>query len=508
MQAVLPLDDVTCFRGLGLHVEFAEEEDGDGVSRWVRTSPGVPAPFEAVQYPLMHFGHGAPLAGRESTANLLINLLGVGVLTAPRALARAGLATGLLVLAGVAAASCQTLLALVKQNSGHTHRALSFPEIGRHTLGPQGLGAVLLAYLLYGGGLFTAYLVTLADIIQQVTATDLPRIVHVLIAVAMCMPSIMLQDLRYATLLSAICAISITMLIATLFTNFVGEAGTSDADEEQVDLNYASISPGGLLAAASLFVVQFSAHAGFLEILGEAGCREEGVELESRTHIDQSRQALSSTPAPKTGMDGPRGAFVLAAMLVSSVGTAGYMRFGNIVTGNVLNSFINNPEGGFQVGPLLLAQVAYGFALAYSAGFVAAPGRAAMLELFAVRRGMGGTSARAFRIASVVMLITCGLAAWLQQDVANVLCFVGSFAAGPMVFVLPSLMALEPFWSQEGRLEPSAANARHVALLVLGALLPLGFLVEAAATVLSRSAGYSGHRVMVHDFSNITTRTA
>jgi len=309
--------------------------------------------------------------------------------------------------------------------------------------------------------------------------------------------------------LSAICAISMTMLIATKFTNFVGEAETSDVDET-VDLNYASISPGGLLAAASLFVVQSSAHADFLEVLGEAGCREEGVELESRTNIDQSRQALSSLPAPKTGMDvagGPHGAFVLAAMLVGSVGTAGYMRFGNGVTGNVLSSFATKPGGGYHVGPLLLAQVAYGAALAYSAGFVAAPCRAAMLELFSVRRGMGGTSVRSFRIASGVLIAACGLAAWLQQDVSNVLCFVGSFAAGPMVFALPSLIALEPVWSQEGRLEPSAANARHLALLVLGALLPLGFLGEAAATVLSRTAGYTGHRIIVHDFSNITTRS-
>merc|ERR1712141_108137 len=102
----------------------------------------------------------------------------------------------------------------------------------------------------------------------------------------------------------------------------------------------------------------------------------------------------------------------------------GYMRFGNGVTGNVLSSFATKPGGGYQVGPLLLAQVAYGLALAYSAGFIAAPCRAAMLELFAVRRGMGGTS-------------------------------VGAFAAGPMVFALPSLIALEPVWSQEGRLEPS-----------------------------------------------------
>lgn len=118
------------------------------------------------------------------------------------------------------------------------------------------------------------------------------------------------------------------MIVATIFADFVGEAETSDVDET-VDLNYASISPGGLIAAASLFVVQSSAHVDFLEVLGEAGCREEGVELESRTNIDQSRQALSSLPAPKTGMDvagGPHGTFVLAAMLVGSVGTAGYMR--------------------------------------------------------------------------------------------------------------------------------------------------------------------------------------
>jgi len=75
-----------------------------------------------------------------------------------------------------------------------------------------------------------------------------------------------------------------------------------------------AFSPGGLLAVASLFVVQSSAHSDFLEVLGEAGCRGEGVELESRTNIDQSRQALSSLPAPKTGMDvagGPHGTCVL-----------------------------------------------------------------------------------------------------------------------------------------------------------------------------------------------------
>jgi len=164
----------------GLHGEFAEDDvDGDGVSRWNRPSLGVPALFEAVQYPLVHCGHGVPLAGRESTANLLVNILAAGVLTAPQALALVGLAMGLLVLAGVAAASCQTLLALVRHNWGRTHRASSFPVVDLHALGPQGLGLVLLAHVLYGVGLFIAYLVTRVDMLQQVmAAADMPRIVY------------------------------------------------------------------------------------------------------------------------------------------------------------------------------------------------------------------------------------------------------------------------------------------------------------------------------------------
>jgi len=168
----------------GLRGEFAEDDvDGDGVSRWNRPSLGVPTAFKAVQYPLVHFGHGVPLDGRESTANLLVNLLAVGVLTAPRALALVGLAMVLLVLAGVAAASCQTLLALVRHTWGRTHRASSFPVVDRHAPGPQGLGLVLLAYVLYSGGLFIAYLVTLVDMLQQVmAAVDMPCIVYVFIS--------------------------------------------------------------------------------------------------------------------------------------------------------------------------------------------------------------------------------------------------------------------------------------------------------------------------------------
>jgi len=330
-----------------------------------------------------------------------------------------------------------------------------------------------------------------------------PRLPAVVVAVALCAPGTALRSLRFVAAISGVCLVGAGLLLLSLLAACLLDVLPSwlpgapeDAAGVSEDVVLVQTGAGGLLTAASLFAVQFSVHGGFIEALGPSGGRE--AELEPAAG---RRDCLVDMEAAS------RDAFLAATLLLGSVAVAGYMRFGGSVAGNVLASFGTGymAVGGARRAALLVARAAYGITLAASSAYVAAPCRTAVLELFAVRRSMGGTSNRAFRRATVLMLSVCGFVAWLQKDLSLVLSFVGAWAAGPLALLLPSFFAVELARRQEGRPVLSLLNLRYFGFFALGALLLLGHVCASAASVLSQPPGHRGHRVTVHHLANITS---
>lgn len=477
-----------------------------------------------LQYPLLHLGKEGPLSRREAVANMVVNMLGVGVLAMPKAIAEAGLLASSLVLFGLAVASRETLLLLLSLGARAGHRWPSYPEIGKCALGPQGLVAVFLVYLLYSGGLLTAFMVALTDLLQQTVidfqgTPDVPRFPALAAAMVLCVPGMVTKSLHFAAVLSGACQAGAALLVLSLLAACWGDVlpawlpgAAEDAPGVAEDVAFLPHGLGGLLKAGSLFAAQLTLQAGFVEVLGMG--RGRALELDSPLGSGQGR--FASFASAGSGAHDPctvdmeatsRNAYVAAALLLSSVGSAGYMRFGGSVAGDVLASFGTGYSvvSGVRRVVLLVARGVYSFTLVTSAAFVAAPCRAVVLELFAARRSVGGASNRASRRASVFVLLSCGFVAWLQRDLAEVLSFVGAWAAGPLSLVFPSLFAVELARRQEGRPIVHPRNAWHVSRLLVGALLVLGHLVESVAFALSQPPGHRGQRITVMDLSNITS---
>jgi len=242
-----------------------------------RTGGGVkslPAPFAAVVYPLLRLGDGDAQTRTEATLNLLNNLLGAGILAMPQAFAHAGLITGLALMGVIALANRYTLLMVLQLSETHLEES-SYPEIGRHVFGQRGLLAVLATYLLFTGGILSAYVIAITDIFRQAEALQwMPRFVLVAMATLVVMPGAMLRSLRQVALLSAICMVGVCVLAVVLIAVCVGDAlsprlvnAPIEDPSRAGDVDLFRGDPRRLLAGAALFALQFSVQAGGIEVL-------------------------------------------------------------------------------------------------------------------------------------------------------------------------------------------------------------------------------------------------
>lgn len=202
-----------------------------------------------------------------------------------------------------------------------------------------------------------------------------------------------------------------------------------------------------------------------------------------------------------------RRAYAAATPLVGAVAMVGYLRFGNNVAGNLLTSLSadgNSHEVGLLDKAFMLATSTYGIVLVAASAFVAAPCRTAALELFLVRRSAGGASTKTFRRATGAVLAACAVTAWFVRDLASLIGFLGAWAAGPLVFILPALIIVELARQEDGRPILSASNAVPIALLLFGATLILSSTAGFLSIALTYPAGHRGQRVMMHNLNYIT----
>eukprot|EP00439_Symbiodinium_sp_Y106_P013330 s5932_g1.t3 len=163
------------------------------------TASLAPPSAMALVYPLLRLPRRGTAQTRcEAILNLLNNLLGAGLLAMPRAMADAGLVSGLFVMGLVAVANRHTLLQVLwMSHSVLGSEKCSYPELGRHVFGQKGLIAVLIGYILFTGGILSAYLVVLVDLFRQLTTLAVaPRFVLVAVAVLVCLPGASLRLTR------------------------------------------------------------------------------------------------------------------------------------------------------------------------------------------------------------------------------------------------------------------------------------------------------------------------
>jgi len=456
------------------------EEDGKGgladASRHRRGTAGALAPFVALPHPLLRASTSGGQTRAEAVLNLVVNLLGPGILTMPRAVANVGVVPGIFLMTVVAVANRYTLL-LVLWMSETMLDETSLPEMGRHVFGQAGLLVVMVSYLLLTGGMMVAYLVIVADILGQLLPlAGLPRLALVAAAAALCLPGAVLKSLRHSALLGIVCAFGVVALVTSLLGTCIMDV---EREVQAVDpaTGEAAAGPalfrGGVRQVVSslcLFAVQFSVQAGGIELLGRVSHPEEHQPAE-HSELEEAIPHHGHEAYDLAAALGASGlAFGFALVACGSVGFASYGHLGETVHGNVLLSL------GVPVAvPMAAVRVLYLAVVVASFAFLMVPCRCAALDLLQCRRRVDGEAvAPAGRDVKVTSLLLALLAlvALKVPDLAQALEFVGAWATMVLAFLLPCGFLIE-----------LRRRTENLPLLCAGNALPLGLIGCALAVM-------------------------
>lgn len=473
----------------------------------------VPEPFSALPYPVLRTGGTQNRV--EASLNLLNNLLGAGLLSMPRAMSHGGLITGLLLMALIAVANRYTLLRVLELSQTQLEDS-SYPEIGRHVFGQKGLLVVLAAYLLFTGGILSAYLIALTDIFKLVPALESsPRILLVALAVGICAPGAMLKSLRRVAIVSGVCMVGVCMLVVVLSFVSLGEVISPDFENVPLDdpsrpgdIVWFRFDFGRLLQSACLFALQFSIHAGGIEVLsrlsiddphagggpgargggGSAGSAGSAGEERDQATVGDLMRARGEVARTDDGFESSnfyvaeqvsKISFLLAATASAIIGVSGYLRFGDRVHGDVLLSFGKRvgAEGSLSMA---VSRIAYGTVVTCSFAFIMVPCRFTTLDLFALRKKRASNSRTEdlpdakFRKVTLSILGVCALIAWIVSDLAQMLECIGMWSTMALSFILPCVFMMEVKRRQEDVRILSRQNALNLALVVFGIAVCVG----------------------------------
>lgn len=474
-----------------------EEGDGPGFMTAMHWRTGSPAPFAALQYPLLRTRDDHLQTRTEATLNLLTNLFGVGLLTIPHALSRAGLISGLALMAFVGYISRYTLILIIEMSSSALDLP-SYPEIGKRAFGQQGLLATLLMYLLYCGGILVAYLIALADIIQQIGPffSNMPRFVVFVVAAAVCAPGAAMKSLKHHSTLSAACMLGVMALVLALLVVCLTDEFSPtlvnppiDSPHRHGDVDLFRVDLRGWFAAMCLFGLHFSVHAGATEVLSQIA-REDEEEV-----AEAEGEEVSAIPMAESIS---RIAFFIAFLICALVGALGYLRFGDRVAGNFLMNF----DQSVPHTALALARIVYGLVLVCSFAFMIVPLRFTVLDVFALRqRGqdVGVITSRAFHKATAGIIGVCASMAWMISDLASLLEFVGMWATMALGFAFPSIFLMELRRRQEQMPIVSMRNLVSLLLFAFGVAVAIGGTCDVLFGASEGRAGYKGERIIIRD---------
>jgi len=481
-----------------LHDMLARDDDDVelvDVAQWGSRGQDTLAPFTVLQCPVLAINPDNP-SWLEMIVNLIANLLGVSVLAAPYAFAHTGVISGAVLLMMTAVVSRETLLMLLRVNSELLGNHTSYPDLGKRAIGPQGLLMVLLAYLFFAVGLLATYVVAFVDISQHVLSVmtgyrvfDEPRALFIALALGICLPGTLSSSssLKLSVLPSIVCMLGTALMLVLMMQSCLSDISLSSDDEDSIEgISFLTTTPGGLLGAASLFTVQFAIQGGGFELF-----RADGHEAGSG--VEYAPNSVNAEAASRTG-------FPVAFIVTVIIGASGYLRFGTAVKSNILLSIGAARQQQDDILPAFLwipACVLYSAVLIILMHSAIIPCRAAVLELFAARRSMGGATSRSARRATYAVLSCAGLLAWVAGDLVTTLWLVGAAGACPLVFILPSLFAVELARRQDGRPIVSPLNLRSLAPFALGLFLLIGSVVQLVMYMVHQPEGHRGHRVTV-----------
>lgn len=431
----------------------------------------------ALQFPVLR---GGELLHWQAMVNVTANLLGVATLALPYAMAEAGFIFSCVALLVAVKASYSTWKMLVELSAfdGIAGR-ISYPEIGRRVLGVEGHLAVLVAYVLYSGGLLVCQLCALSDVLL-IFLPDWQGWT-LWLAIALASPGVLWPKAPAGQLISVSCigaAVALAVSLLMVSADLGAQAGPSLSE------GFKGPSFTGLLSSFAIFLAQFSVQSSF-EVTTAIGDLEEdfgGVLVNFAN------------------------AFIFALGTSLALAMAGYVHFGSNVQCNVLLSWtaVESPLATLQW--LRVTEAVYILSLVVGASLSSRPCVASIQEILGgSRRGFTGPSHSPQKALPV--LLGCGVISWLQgmsSGLGSSLKWLGAFGASPLVLLLPPLFYVEMARRQGGRSLVSPENATSMIPLALGLLLTIGTFFEIVTSSMSSPLGHRGDRTVTSSLTNIT----
>jgi len=425
------------------------------------------APFTLTNYPIFKSGDDSGQTRTQASLNLLNNLLGAGLLAMPKAFAKSGLITGLLLMVALAVANRYTLL-LVFSMSESTLEEASYPQIARHVFGEHGIISVWCSYIIFSGGCLVIYFIALTDIFSQMPLlSDSPRFVLVLIAMAVCSPGAIVKSLKHVSFFSGLCMMGVCTLVVTLsFVCLIDLTSVAALEVDPSDagvVEYFRYDLYDMAMAASVFALQFSVQAGGIEVLSNISREDRQLE-DDDVGMDGGLRGASDMPMAE---EVSFFSYTVALLFSGVMGCAGYIRFGDKVKGDFL---LNFRIEGFE-STLILARIAYGVVVTCSFAFVMVPCRYATVDLFGLRNEASGTDEiprAAFRQSTIGIFLVCGFVAWLVPDLSQMIEFISVWSTMSLAFIFPSTFLIEMRRRSEGIAVFCPENVMPLVMILIG----------------------------------------
>jgi len=350
-----------------------------------------------------------------SVANLTKSMVGIGMLTLPRAFADCSvlLAVGALMFCGALSAVSFFLLGYC----AHVTNTRTLPQLWEATVGPRSTPFVELIVLVDTSLSCVAFALLMADYATLSVGGLCPQLPELarsrrslvaLIVLSVLLPLCMAKRLSLLRL-SSMVGLACTLYV---FSHVVGDFAVGAA-EEQVQLQWFRFRPAGLLSGTARFAVAFMAHFNAPAFYADLKGRR-----------PSSFAAVAAI------------AYTIAFLVYVSFGFSGYAVFGESVPGNALASYELSRS-------VLLMWLGMGVCVVASFPLLFAALRDALLRLLSRAAGVyldaRGRSGQAITVVAVVLITFIGAE---SEDLSVVVSLTGALSGTTLAFIIPGAVTL------------------------------------------------------------------
>jgi len=382
-----------------------------------------------------------------SVANLAKSLIGIGMLTLPRAFADASsplVATALLFCFGALAATSFFILGYCAHLTGTE----TLPRLWEATVGPGSVAVVEIIVLVDTSLSCIAFALLIGDYASRSVGGLFPGVPEFLrsrkVLVGMVTLWLLIplctkrrfSFLRFSSMAGLVCTLYVFLYLLADSVLFMMASG---ADTESITSIH--IYPGGLLRSVAIYACAFMAHfnapAFYADLKG-------------------------ASPSKFASLCGT--AYAIAFLVYAVFGFFGFCRFGQSSPGNILTAYASSK-------PVLLMWLGMGFCVTASFPLVFAAHRDASLRLLGRLRGwqldQDGSTSYAITVALVVIM--AGFGAYLE-DVSVVVSLCGAMSGACLALVFPGAVMLK---LDLGKEKTAVFKRIATAFIVLGVAIGL-----------------------------------